>query len=242
LPIDFTSAFRKAEEFLRRSIKPKAVQAAEKRQSGRRHRNARLRLRRAATAAGASGAGAAGLGVAVAPTGTVALMAAGGAALLAAGAALFWPLRPAGSGRISHQELAELLLDAEQWLLEHRKTIPIEALGALDRIFQRLNDIHPHVQALEPNGPLAWDLRRMIADHLPRLIDAYAGLPSSVRESDAELLPRLVAGLETCDRELIRLCREASAAHLHSFQVQNRFLETRYGEDPRLRGEGGDAH
>jgi hypothetical protein len=241
LPIDFTTTFRKAEEFFRRSIKPKAVQAAEKRQSERRNRNAGRRLRRAATAAGASGAGVAGIGIAVAPIGTVALMAAGGAALLAAGAALFWPLRPPGAGRISHEELTELLLDAEQWLLEHRKTIPMEALAPLDRIFQRIDDIHSHVQTLEPNGSVAWDLRRMIADHLPRLIDAYAGLPSSVREADAELLPRLIDGLETCDHELIRLCHEASAAHLHGFQVQNRFLETRYGEDPRLKAEGGDA-
>ncbi|MFN3946034.1 MAG: hypothetical protein ACK4K7_14005 [Allosphingosinicella sp.] len=237
MPFDLNHVFRKTEEFLRRNIKPKAVSAAEERRRQRRNRAAARRLKRATAAAGVSGAGVAGAGALILQMGAAGLAAAGAAAVLAGGAALFWPIRPSGGGRISREELAEMLLDAEDWLLEQRKTIAIEALPAIDRIFQRLGDLHPHVEGLEPNGTVAWDIRRLVADHLPRLIDSYANLPESVREAEPELLVRLVEGLGTCDEELVRLCREASAAHLHSFEVQNRFLETRYREPERLRRE-----
>ena len=232
MPIDLSSAFQSAEDFLRRHIKPKAVAAAEKRRRERKTAAALRRLGRAVSVTGVSGVGLVGYGAAVAPVGTAGLAVAAVATAVAAGAALFWPAR-SPLGRISREELIALVLEAEDWLLRQRQELPGRAIPPLDKIFFRLNDLQPHLPALDPHGPLAWDLRRLLTDHLPRLIQSYGSLPATVR--DADLLQRLIDGLETLDEELIRICKEASRDHMLSFQVQERFIETRYrdGEDLR---------
>jgi hypothetical protein len=121
-----------------------------------------------------------------------------------------------------------LVSDAEEWLLEKRMTLPGRVIPALDKVFFRLNDLNPHVKVLDPHAPLAWDLRRLLADHLPRLVHSYSELPATVRDEQPELLPRLLSGLETLDDELARICKEASRDHLLTFQAQDRFIETRY--------------
>ena len=124
MPFDLARTFERAEELVRRHIKPSHVSAAEKRRSQRRTRDAMRRLTRAASVTGASGAGVLGYGLAVAPLGTGGLLAAGAATLIAAGTALLWPGRRAGQQKISRAELIELSLEAEDWLLRQRAILP----------------------------------------------------------------------------------------------------------------------
>lgn len=230
MPLDLGQTFQQAEDFLRRHIKPKHVQAAEKRLSRHRARHAMRRLGGAASVTGASGAGVVLYGLAVAPLGTAGLVGVGAATLIGAITALSWPRRRASQQKISRAELIALTLEAEAWLLNERTKLPGRALPALDSIFLRLNDLHPHLERLEPNGTIAWDLRRLLTEHLPRLIHSYNGLPGTVTGEDPALLPRLIDGLGTLDRELVRICKEASSDHLLTFETQGRFIETRYGD------------
>lgn len=229
VPFDLARTFERAEELIRRHLKPKHVAAAEKRRSQRRTRNAMRRITRAASVTGASGAGVLGYGLAVGSLGTGGLLAAGAATLIAAGATLFWPARRPGQQKISRTELVDLSLEAEEWLLAQRAILPGRAIPALDTIFLRLHDLQPHIARMEPNGTLAWDLRRLLTGHLPRLIEAYCGLPGSVTSGDPQLLPKLIDGLAKVDEELVRICKEASSDHLLTFEAQREFLENRYG-------------
>lgn len=233
MPFDFNSALGKAEDFVRRHFKPKAVQEAEKRRRRRKGQDFGKRIGRGAAVAGASGASVIGYGLAVAPMGATALAATGAVALVATCTTMFWPKRePRG---ISRAELIALVHDAEEWLLQKRLVLPGKALPALDTIFARLNDLHPRVLDMDPGSTLAWDLRRLLGDHMPRLIDAYAELPDTVRQSEPDMLKRLTDGLATLDEELVRICREANQRHLVSFQAQERFIEIRY-KDGELGG------
>jgi hypothetical protein len=236
-PIDWTRAFDQAEDFLRRHWRPKAVIDAEKRRIRRKTHDAARRVKRAVAVTGTSGAGVLGYGFVVAPLSTTAFVVAGSAILAAAGAALFWPARSAADRKISREELIALAAEAEEWLLQQRPKLPGSAIPAIDAIFLRLGDLHPHVAAMEPTSTLAWDLRRLLGDHLPRLVHSYVQLPSVVRNEQPELLQRLVDGLETVDGELARICREASRSHLVTFQAQEQFLETRYRNGGRLGGD-----
>lgn len=230
LLFDFLPTFAQAEDFLRRHIKPKAVQEAEKRRSGRKMREAGRRVKRAFVVSGASGAGLLGYGAAVAPVGTTAMIAAGAATLVVAGTAMLWPAQASGGGKISSTELLALAGNAEDWLLDQRKSLPGRALPAVDAVFVRFQDLQPRLAALDPHSTLAWELRRLLAEHLPRLIQSYAELPQVVQDEDRTLLPRLIEGLGTVERELARICKECSRDHLTTFEAQERFLATRYGD------------
>jgi hypothetical protein len=170
--------------------------------------------------------------------------AAGGSALLLAVGSLFRPSRRRGGaeGDFSKAELAQLPGDAEDWLLEQREALPLDCFPQLDRIFQRLGDLQPSLAALAPHSTPAWEARRLLGDHLPRLVLAFEALPATAREEEPEVRARLRAGLETLADALDQLCGEVCRNPLMTFETQGRFLETRYrGEDRRLTpGEGRD--
>lgn len=233
---DVAGMFRQADEYLRRHIKSKAVRAAEKRRSERQSREAERRMKRAALIGGASGAAMLGVGTLVVPVAAPVLVIAGGGALVLAFGSLFAPTRRrAEEGDFSRAELAELPGDAEDWLLARREGLPVDSRTLLDRIFQRLGDLQPHLATLAPHSSAAWEARRLLGDHLPRLILAWEAIPGSAREEEPEVRERLRAGLETVADALDQLCREVCRSPLMSFETQGRFLESRYrGEDARL--------
>jgi hypothetical protein len=219
-----------AEDFLRRHIKTKAVREAEKRRQERRNREALRRLTRGATVAGLSGAGLFGYGLAVAPLTTAGLAAAGAGAVVATGAALFWPSRRRSDGERFECEFRELVPVAEDWLLAKRPNLPGRAAGVLDEILIGLKDLEPHLCSLDPEGPLAGEARRLIGRHLPRLVEAYLATPSAMRNRDPRMAERLIAGLDTVAEELERLCTEVGRDPQVSFDIQERFIHTRYRE------------
>lgn len=233
---DFVGLLRQADEYLRRNMKSKAVRAAEARRSDRQSREAEARVKRAALAGGVSGAAILGVGTLVAPVAVPVLAAACGGALIVAVGALLRPAKRRGAeGDFSMAELAELPGDAEDWLLDRREGLPFECRAPLDRIFQRLGDLQPHLAALAPHSTSAWEARRLLGEHLPRLVHAYEAIPALVRQEEPEVGTRLRSGLETVADALDQLCREVCRNPLMALETQDRFLESRYrGEDGRL--------
>lgn len=226
---DLAGLWRQADEYLRLHLKSKAVREAEKRRADRQSREAARRVKRAALAAGASGAGIGGYGLLVAPLAGPALVAAGGGALLLAVAALSLPTRRrVADGDFSRAELAALPGDAEDWLLGRRDGLPAGCRGLLDRIFRRLGDLQPHLASLAPHSASAWEARRLLGDHLPRLILAYEAIPPSGRKQDPAVEARLARGLATIADALDELCGEICRDPLMTFETQGRFIETRY--------------
>jgi hypothetical protein len=78
---------------------------------------------------------------------------------------------------------------------------------------------------------LAWEARRLLGDHLPRLVHAYCELPAAARAEDAAHGAKLVAGLVTLVDALARLSSEVNRDRLMRFETQGRFLDSRY-RDP----------
>ena len=233
MALDPDRALERAEDFLRRHMKSRATREAERRARKRQAQELARRFGRAAMVTGASGAGVLGYGLAVAPVGASGLIAAGAATIAAATAALLWPSRrrPEGAAALTMVGLGTLTQEAEEWLLRQRGQLPGRAAPAIDAILTRLHDIQPHLAALDPNAPLAGEARRLIGEHLPRLVDSYLGVPASARDANREIAVRLIDGLGIVAGELQRLCEEVSRDRLLSFETQGRFLETRYGKD-----------
>lgn len=213
-------------------MKSKATREAERRARQRAMGEFGRRVGRAAALTGASGAGVLGYGLAVAPVGATGLIAAGAATLVAAGAALFWPSRrPQGSAALTMVSLGTLTLEAEDWLLRQRNLLPGRAAPSIDAILTELHDMQPYLARLDGNAPLAGEARRLIGEHLPRLVNSYLGVPASARDANPEIAKRLIGGLGIVSTELKRLCQELSRDEMLNFETQGRFLETRYGAE-----------
>ena len=156
---------------------------------------------------------------------------------------MFQPTRHAqrmeSEARLTPQTLPlpELAVRAEEGLLDRCNDLPGRALPATDRIMANLRELQPHLAALGPqDAALEGDLRRLIGQHLPQLVDSWLALPAPARGAGSESSRRITESLgivaDEMDHLLDRCCREVQS----DFDTHSRFIESRYREDDRLRG------
>ena len=72
------------------------------------------------------------------------------------------------------------------------------------------------------------DARRLIGDHLPRLVRSYAEVPASHRATP-EATAHLREGLQVVGSEIERLTTDIARERLRALETEGRFLESRYG-------------
>jgi hypothetical protein len=77
-------------------------------------------------------------------------------------------------------------------------------------------------------SPLHGEVRRLVGGHLPRLVDSYLALPPEERDPRSENSRRLSESLDVVAGELTRLCGEIDGCRSADFEIEHRFIETRY--------------
>lgn len=232
------------EDFFRRAIGSPGLRAARKRRAERRWEEYGRRAKRSGYVFVGLLAALLAFSIFVRAIGFFTFGAAAGTALLFAILLMFQPTRAwqrrqvedaAGGPRAL--PLDELIVRAEEGLLDRCDELPGHALGSADRIMAGLRELHPNVEGLAPDSPLAGDARRLVGQHLPQLVDAYLQLPESQRAPRSESSRRLAESLEIVAGELDHLVSQATRERQSDFDTHSRFIETRYREDDRLRGE-----
>lgn len=154
---------------------------------------------------------------------------------------LFWP----SSGRArdeagpvidvsaSHR-LDRLASQTEDWLVQRARALPHEAGPALDRIVARLRDLEPALAATSSDTANGGEAQRLIGQHLPGLVNTWLGLPPQERQPGAEHNRRLADSLIIVADELDHLCEKVGCERIASFDVERRFIETRYRDGDEL--------
>jgi hypothetical protein len=160
------------------------------------------------------------------------------AAVLSSFLSLFWPTRiPAeASDALQTARLDELAARAADVLRDRHDDFPGQAVSAVDAIIARLRELAPHLGEIDANSTLAGDARRLICQHLPQLLDAYFELPPRARGRRSENSQRLADSLQIIADELDHLLEQHQRNRNTKFETQHRFIQSRYGEDERLKG------
>jgi hypothetical protein len=224
------------EDFLRRQLGSSAAREAHKRRLQRGVGEAFRRVRRAALLFVLLLLTLIVVDVAGASLGFITWLVAFPTLVLASAVSLLWPTRqgrapqfPVAGGRqsLGLEVLAGRCADA---LLERCRELPRPALPAADTILNRLRDLQPHLGELPEGSPAAGEARRLIGEHLPRLVDTYLALPPSARTPGSESDRRIAESLDIVADELNRLCEQLDSCRTSAFETQRRFIETRYGE------------
>lgn len=156
--------------------------------------------------------------------------------MLAALVSLSFPTRGSrvNEPQLSHEDaLKRMPLDAlavrcGDYLLDRCRDLPRAALPTADSILARLSNLQPHLSDLPANEPVAGEARRLIGGHLPRLIDTYLALPPNERGAASENSRRIAESLDIVADELAEICRDLDECRNNSFQIEHRFIETRY--------------
>lgn len=175
-------------------------------------------------------------GLLLGPRGVEGLIAAPLAVLTAWAAILYFGLRKRSTPRtIAKSDLPQLPARTEEWLDQQRHALPAEAQHQVDTIALRLEALAPQVRALDPQAPAAVEIRRLLAEELPDLVNGYQKVPRTLQRQPLHDGPsparRLVEGLATIDEEIGRMHTRLAADDLHTLATQQRFLEIKYKGD-----------
>lgn len=136
------------------------------------------------------------------------------------------------AGDLHEADLAELAGSTEIWLEGKRRALPNAAVDAVDMIGVRLEQLAPQLATLEENGPAAREVRKLLSEHLPSLVESYTRIPPSLRSKPGNggLSPseQLIDGLCVISDEIEAMSEDLSRNDVDALATRGRFLETKY--------------
>ncbi|MFT3926716.1 MAG: hypothetical protein QM778_29495 [Myxococcales bacterium] len=146
---------------------------------------------------------------------------------------LYFGLRSKPAPRVLPSgDMKELPARTEAWLEEQRWALPAPAQNSLSNILARLETLQPQVEKLDPQSPKAFELRRLIAEELPELVEGYQKVPRALRArpSHGGQSPdrHVIDGLATIDEQMAQLEAQLSEQDLRALATQQRYLELKY--------------
>lgn len=205
---------------------------------GRAHKRQDLmtRLKRMIVAAAAVIVGATVVGF-ISPIGSTGLLIVM-ALLLACLIFAFVPSEPTvTTEKLGETDLKTLPLKTEIWLESQRRALPAPAVPILDAIGNRLETLAPQLAKLDPREPAALEVRRLLADHLPELVNGYQSIPVPLRGQPRNgRVPdaQLVEGLSVIEQEIGTMTEQLASGDLDKLAAHNRYLEIKYQEAKEL--------
>jgi hypothetical protein len=145
------------------------------------------------------------------------------------------PLTSGDAGRLKAADLAQLPAQTSDWIEQERAQLPWAAQARLDAIGQRLESLGPQLRGKDAQADGATELRRLLGEELPELVRGYRKLPLALTQQPlyggSTPEQQLVAGLETVDKQLVRLHERLAQNDLHALATHKRYLELKYGRD-----------
>ncbi len=142
------------------------------------------------------------------------------------------------SGDLGDTALVELAGATEIWLEGKRRALPSAAIDAVDMIGVQLEQLAPQLAVLEENGPGAREIRKLLSEHLPALVESYTRIPPGLRAKPGAggqtPSQQLLDGLGVISDEIEAMSENLSQGDVDALATRGRFLETKYVEARRI--------
>jgi hypothetical protein len=233
---DRDHAIARYDEWVARVVKSPEVARARARRLERRTRAMGRRMKRMALGGFAVLFLALLYGLFIGPLGFAGLMATAMLAMCVVVLLSTWPKSPDPTlEALPQSDLAQLPAQIEDWLDVQRRALPAPAAREVDRIMVQLDQLAPQLAKLDPGSAMAEDARRLMSDHLPRLVRSYADVPAQHR-AGTEATARFREGLRVVGEEIDRMTTTIARDSLDALEVEGRFLEQRYQPQKRIEG------
>jgi hypothetical protein len=136
-------------------------------------------------------------------------------------------------------DVRRLVGQTELWLEGQRAALPAPAVQLVDTIGHQLDVLGAQLAQTDQDHPKAAEVRKLVGEHLPGLIQGYRQIPEHLRyEERAGSSPnkQFIDGLGTISAEIDSVTRQLAMGSLDSLAIKSRYLEYKYG-DPGEPGE-----
>ncbi len=190
------------------------------------------KVRNAAVAVGAVLVGASVIGLVIDGLGFTGVMATGLIGAAAAYLLMRYPNMPMPTlETLKTTDLATLAGKTEIWLEQQRPALPAPAVTLVEGIGTRLDQLAPQLAKLDEKEPAAREVRKLVGEHLPDVINGYKSIPDTLKKEDNKgKTPeeQLVSSLKLIDREIESVTGQISRGELDNLAIKDRYLEMKY--------------
>ncbi|WJY19225.1 hypothetical protein QQS45_03050 [Alteriqipengyuania flavescens] len=122
----------------------------------------------------------------------------------------------------------------ELWLEAQRPALPPPAVKVVDGIGVQLDALGVQLEGLDQNTPQAVEVRKLVGEHLPEMVDSYRKVPQHLRSekrADGKTPDeQLTDSLAKISKEIDGITRNLAEGNLDALSVRGRFLEYKYGD------------
>ncbi|WP_422343167.1 hypothetical protein [Parasphingorhabdus sp.] len=129
-------------------------------------------------------------------------------------------------------DLKTLAGKTEIWLESQRPALPRPAVKIIDDIGTQLDMLSPQLQKLDEGEPAAYEVRKLMGEHLPELISGYRAIPEPMRKksNDSGNSPdeQLISGLSLIAREISGVTQQIAKGDIDNLSIRGRYLELKY--------------
>lgn len=133
---------------------------------------------------------------------------------------------------INKGDVRQMVSRTELWLEHQRPALPPPAVRIVDDMGVQLDALGKQLETVDPNHPAAREVRKLVGEHLPGMIDSYQKIPDHLRrEKRGDRTPdeQIASSLEKISKEIDSVTRQLAEGSLDELAVKDRFLEYRYG-------------
>lgn len=129
-------------------------------------------------------------------------------------------------------DVKRLVGRTELWLESQRLALPPPAVTLVDQIGLQLDALGVQLEGVDPAHPAAAEVRKLVGEHLPDIVDGYRKIPPHLRyEQRAGATPddQFVAALGTISGEIDSVTRQLAGGAIDNLAIKTRFLDYKYG-------------
>tara|TARA_B100001179_G_scaffold223976_1_gene202179 strand:- start:6172 stop:6930 length:759 start_codon:yes stop_codon:yes gene_type:complete len=121
----------------------------------------------------------------------------------------------------------------ELWLEAQRPALPAPAVRIVDDMGVQLDALGLQLDGLDQNHPKAREVRSLVGEQLPEMIDSYRRIPANLRtEKRAGATPdeQLTDSLGKISGEIDSITRQLAEGSLDDLAIKHRYLDYKFGE------------
>jgi uncharacterized membrane protein YbaN (DUF454 family) len=142
--------------------------------------------------------------------------------------------KPVCAETIVQSSLPQLASRTRSWIDQQRLALPAPAATLADDIGRKIAALQPQLDTLAANAPEAIELRRLVGEELPQLVEGYKRVPANMRHVDrnGRVADReLIDGMRLLDDEIGDLAQAIASTDMDRLSSHKRYLELRYKGD-----------
>ena len=129
-------------------------------------------------------------------------------------------------------DVKSLVGRTELWLESQRPALPAPAVQLVDQIGVQLDALGLQLDGLDDKQPAAVEVRKLVGEHLPGLVNTYTSIPRHLRtEPRGGRTPdeQLTESLGKISAEIDSVTRQLAAGAIDNLAIQTRYLDYKYG-------------